>query len=237
MTESTHFTHYLIELRRRLLQYFAVLLSVFIVLYFFADRLYQWLAIPLLQQLPYTGHLIATSIAAPFFVPLKFAAYLAVFLTIPVLFYQVWGFTAPALYSKEKRWLWLLLMTSSGLFYLGMLFAFFIVFPLMFKFFVMIAPKGVVVMPDMANYLDFALKLFLAFGIAFQVPIITVLSVKLGWVATEQLAEKRPYIIVLAFVLGMLLTPPDVLSQVLLALPMWGLFEIGLAISRYLAKR
>ncbi|MDF2867236.1 MAG: twin-arginine protein translocation system subunit TatC [Gammaproteobacteria bacterium] len=233
---NSNFVTYLIELRRRLLQYLMVLLVVFIGLYFFADKLYQLLAIPLLNQLPYTSHLIATHIAAPFFVPLKFVAFLALFLTVPGLLYHLWAFTAPALYQHERRWLWLLLVASSGLFYLGIAFAFFVVFPLMFKFFVMIAPQGVVVMPDMASYLDFALKLFFAFGIAFQVPVLTVMSIKLGWVTAEQLEQKRPYIIVLAFVLGMLLTPPDVLSQVLLALPMWGLFEIGLVICKHMTK-
>lgn len=234
MTESnysTFLTHF-IELRRRILQYLTALLSAFILLYFFADKCYRLLAIPLLKQLPHASHLIATEIAAPFFVPLKFAMLLAVFLTMPVLLYQIWAFIAPALYRQEKRWLWLLLVTSSALFYVGVIFAYSLVFPLMFKFFFLIAPQGVVVMPDMGNYLDFALKLFFAFGVAFQVPILTVLSVKLNWVTVEQLAEKRPYIIVLAFVLGMLLTPPDVLSQVLLAVPMWGLFELGLVIAR-----
>ncbi len=233
---NTEFVTHLLELRRRLLQYFMILLMVFIGLYFFADKLYQLLAIPVLNQLPHTSHLIATNIAAPFFVPLKFAAFLALFLTIPCFLYHLWAFTAPALYQHEKRWLWLLLLASSGLFYLGIAFAFFVVFPLMFKFFVMIAPQGVVVMPDMSSYLDFALKLFFAFGIAFQVPVLTIMSIKLSWVTVAQLEQKRPYIIVLAFVLGMLLTPPDVLSQVLLALPMWGLFEIGLVIGKRLEK-
>lgn len=228
------FASYLIELRWRVLCYLGTLLLVFIGLYFFADKLYQLLAIPLLKQLPHSSHLIATGIAAPFWIPIKFAGYLAIFITLPILFYQVWRFAAPALYQQERRWLWLFLFVSSSLFYLGIIFAYGIVFPLMFKFFVMVAPTGITVMPDMANYLDFSLRLFFAFGMAFQVPIATVLSIKVGWSTRTQLAQKRPYVIVLAFILGMLLTPPDILSQVLLALPMWGLFEVGLFVSRYL---
>jgi sec-independent protein translocase protein TatC len=237
MTEpQSAFVSYLLELRRRILSYLVVLFLVFSGLYFIADKLYQLLAIPLLRQLAPTSHLIATHIAASFFVPLKFAAFMAVFLTIPLLLYHLWAFIAPALYQKEKRWLWTLLAASSSLFYAGILFAYFLVFPLMFKFFILIAPKGVMVMPDISNYLDFALKLFFAFGVAFQVPILTVMSVQLSWTTVTQLKQKRPYIIVLAFVLGMLLTPPDVLSQILLALPMWGLFELGLVIAKQLAR-
>jgi len=227
---------YLTEFRARFLKALSAFLLVFLGLYFFADRLYQFLARPMLDSLPDSSYLIATEIAAPFFIPLKFAGYLALFLTMPYVLYQTWGFISPALYRQERRWLWWVLIFSSSLFYAGILFAYAVVFPLMFKFFILIAPKGVAVMPDMGSYLDFSLRLFLAFGLAFQVPVLTLLSVKFNWLTVKQLEAKRRYVIVLAFILGMLLTPPDVLSQVLLALPIWGLFEVGLLVAKFILK-
>jgi sec-independent protein translocase protein TatC len=235
-TETFASVKHLIELRRRLLQCLSLWLLAFILLYGFADKLFHRLAIPLLQKLPLDAKLVATSITSPFFVPLKFTAWVALFATLPIMFYLLWLFVAPALYKHERCWLWGLLLASTSLFYLGVGFAFFIVFPLVFQFFANITPSGISLLPDIENYLNFVLHMFLAFGIAFQVPIITILAVKLRWVTLATLRAKRPYIIVLAFILGMLLTPPDVLSQVLLALPMWGLFELALFISQRLAK-
>ncbi len=227
---------YLAELRTKLLQCFTLWLSVFVVFYCFADKLYHMLALPLLHKLPLGSQLISTSIVAPFFIPLKFAAYSALFCTFPFMLYLFWLFIAPALYGYEKRWLWSLLVGGISLFYLGVCFAFFVVFPLIFEFFAAITPRDVYLMPDISCYLDFSLRMFWAFGLAFQVPIITIMAVKMQWISVASLRAKRPYVIVLAFIMGMLLTPPDVLSQVLLALPMWGLFEIALVICQRFKK-
>lgn len=231
MIEGEHI-QYLTELRRRLLASFFVLASVFAILCFFAKPLYQLLAQPLLQSLPQGGMLIATSITSPFLAPFKLAFFSAIFLTTPFVLYQIWAYVGPALYKNEKRLLWILFFSSVFLFYLGILFAYFIVFPLVFQFFIQIAPIGVEVSPDIEQYLDFALKLFFAFAVAFEAPIVTILLIRSGIVSEKSLREKRPYVIVLAFIIGMLLTPPDVLSQILLAVPLCLLFELGLLLSR-----
>ncbi len=224
---------YLIELRKRLMHSVIVVGILFLIFSFFAKNLYHILATPILLHLPTDKPLIATGIAAPFLVPFKFALVLAIFIAMPFLLYQLWGFIAPALYKHEKRWVWPLLFISSGLFYLGAAFAYFIVFPLVFKFFIAAAPAGVEVRPDISLYLDFTLKLFFAFGLAFEVPIATLLLIITGATTREKLAKKRPYVIVGAFVVGMLLTPPDVVSQILLAVPIWVLFELGLLMARF----
>lgn len=230
------FVSHLIELRSRLLRMLLVITVIFLCLFPFANQLYNILAQPLLAHLPEGSSMIATDVAAPFLAPFKFALITAFFLSIPMVLHQVWGFIAPGLYKTERRVVMPLLISSSFLFYAGIAFAYFVVFPLMFSFFIGIAPEGVMVMTDISKYLDFVLKLFFAFGITFEIPVVTVVLVWAGITTTEALASKRPYVIVGAFVLGMLLTPPDMISQTLLAVPMWLLFEVGIVFSRFVTK-
>jgi sec-independent protein translocase protein TatC len=230
------FLSHLIELRDRLLRIVLAVLVVFICLFPFGNELYSMLAQPLLAHMPAGTSMIATEVASPFLTPFKLALVLAAFIAIPVILYQVWAFVAPGLYTHERKLIMPLLISSTLLFYAGMAFAYFVVFPLVFGFFTSVAPEGVAVMTDISKYLDFVLKLFFAFGIAFEVPIATILLVKAGITTPDSLRKKRPYIIVAAFVIGMLLTPPDVISQSLLAIPMWLLFEIGLLASGYFVR-
>lgn len=232
------FVEHLVELRDRLLRIVLAVLCFLIVLFPFANDLYAILAEPLLRHLPEGTSMIATQVASPFLTPFKLSIVLSIFLAMPVILYQVWAFVAPGLYKHERRLVLPLLVTSSILFYLGMAFAYFVVFPLMFAFFQAVAPEGVAIMTDITAYLDFVLKIFFAFGIAFEVPIATILLVWTGFTTPAALSAKRPYIIVGAFVLGMMLTPPDIISQTLLALPMWLLFELGVVFSKvYVGKR
>jgi sec-independent protein translocase protein TatC len=232
------FVEHLVELRDRLLRVVLAVLCFLVVLFPFANDLYALLAEPLLRHLPEGTSMIATQVASPFLTPFKLTIVLSIFLAMPVVLYQVWSFVAPGLYKHERRLVFPLLVTSSVLFYLGMAFAYFVVFPLMFAFFQAVAPEGVAIMTDISAYLDFVLKIFFAFGLAFEVPIATILLVWTGFTTPAQLVSKRPYIIVGAFVLGMMLTPPDIISQTLLALPMWVLFELGVIFSRiYVRKR
>ncbi|CAM5197644.1 twin-arginine translocase subunit TatC [Alishewanella longhuensis] len=224
---------HLLELRNRLLRCIVAVLLVFIALAYFARDIYALLAQPLLAVLPEGTSMIATDVAAPFFAPFKLTFIVAICLAIPYILLQVWQFIAPALYSKEKRLMAPLVFSSTLLFYAGIAFAYFIVFPLVFAFFTSVAPEGVTIATDISSYLDFVLKLFFAFGLSFEIPIAILLLVWSGSVSRQALAEKRPYIIVAAFIVGMLLTPPDVLSQVLLAIPMCLLFEVGLWLSRF----
>lgn len=226
------FISHLIELRDRLLRAVLVVLVIFLGLFYFANDIYSLLAEPLLAHLPEGGSMIATEVASPFLTPLKLTLVTAVFVAIPYLLYQMWAFVAPGLYAHERQMIMPLLLSSTLLFYAGMAFAYFVVFPLVFGFFTAAAPEGVAVMTDINQYLDFVLKLFFAFGVAFEVPIATILLVWMGVVTPDALVAKRPYIIVGAFVIGMLLTPPDIFSQTLLAVPMWILFEIGVFFSR-----
>ncbi|AGA31780.1 Twin-arginine translocation protein TatC [Thioalkalivibrio nitratireducens DSM 14787] len=228
---------HLIELRDRILRMFLAILVVFLLLFPFANQIYTWLATPLMVHLPEGTSMIAIEVAAPFLIPFKLVLLLAVVLTIPYTLYQFWAFIAPGLYKHEKRLAAPLVASSTLLFYLGMAFAYFVVFPLIFAFFTATAPEGVAVMTDISRYLDFVIMLFLAFGIAFEVPIATILLVSMGATTPAKLARKRPYVIVGTFVVGMVLTPPDIISQTLLALPMWLLFEIGLILSRIMERR
>jgi len=223
---------HLSELRKRLIRCLAAVFLVFIILFYFANDLYHLLAIPLLNHLPAGSNLIATGVASPFLAPFKLTLALAFFISVPIILHQAWSFIAPALYRHEKKMVVPILSSSTLLFYLGMVFAYFVVFPLVFGFFASVTPKDVTFLPDISQYLNFSLKLFIAFGIAFEVPIITVLLIWSGITSRKKLARKRPYIVIAAFVTGMLLTPPDVLSQVLLAIPIWLLFEAGLLLSR-----
>lgn len=234
--ESPLMAH-LIELRTRLMRAALGVLLVLLALLPFANQIYIWLSGPLTKHLPEGSSMIAIEVASPFLIPFKLTLVLAVIIAIPWILYQAWGFVAPGLYRNERRLTLPLLVSSVILFYLGIAFAYFIVFPLMFNFFVGTTPEGVAVMTDISRYLDFVLTLFVAFGLAFEVPVATILLVAMGATTPNDLAANRPYIIVGAFVLGMLLTPPDVISQSLLAVPVCLLFELGLFFSRYYAPR
>ncbi len=231
------FLSHLIELRDRLLRSILSIIVILVALIPFSNDIYTLLAQPLLSHLPEGSTMIATEVASPFLAPFKLTLLVAIALAMPVILYQLWAFVAPGLYQHEKRLVLPLLVSSTLLFYLGMAFAYFVVFPVIFSFFISTAPEGVKVMTDINKYLDFVIKLFLAFGIAFEVPVATVLMVWAGITTPEALAAKRPYIIVGAFVIGMLLTPPDAISQTLLAVPMWLLFEVGVFMSRMIKKR
>ncbi len=221
------FSH-LRELRARLLKSLGVWLLFFIPGLYYSETLYHWVATPILKLLPPGHHLVVTQVTSSFTVPLRLTWILSLIALMPFFLYQIWHFVAPALYRHEKKWLKTTLFCSILLFYMGASFAFWVVCPMALKFFISITPKDVFVMADLQTYLDFVLSLVFAFGLAFQVPIITWVLLRWGWVTPEQLKASRPYVIVGAFTLGMLLTPPDVLSQILLALPLWGLFELGL---------
>ena len=229
------FVSHLIELRSRLIRTILFVLLVFMALLYFANDIYSFLATPLFKHLPSGSNMIATEVASPFLAPFKLTVYTAIFVSMPYLIYQLWAFIAPGLYINEKRFVMPLLYSSILLFYVGIVFAYFIVLPLLFSFFTTVAPEGVTVMTDISRYLDFVLKIFFAFGLAFEVPIATMLVVWAGLTTVESLKNNRPYIIVSAFVIGMLLTPPDIISQILLAVPIWGLFELGLLLSSKLA--
>lgn len=234
--EQPFMTH-LIELRNRLLRILLCVVLIFLVLFPFTAELYAMLAHPLLERLPAGATMIATQVASPFITPFKFVFVLAVALSMPYVLHQFWHFVAPGLYRRERRIALPLLFSSIVLFYAGVAFAFYVVFPLTFGFLINAAPAGVAVMTDISSYLDFTLTLFFAFGLAFEVPVATIILVWAGITTPEQLAAKRSYVIVGAFVIGAILTPPDVLSQTLLAIPMWMLFELGLFLSRAMVRR
>jgi len=233
--EQTLLDH-LIELRDRLLHMVVAVLILFLVLFPFSEQIFSTVAQPLLALMPDGTSMIATSVTSPFLVPFKLVLLLAVLLAVPYLLHQLWAFVAPGLYSHEKKLAAPLLISSVLLFYCGIAFAYFVVFPLLFAFFIAVAPEGVAVMTDIGQYLDFIIAIFFAFGIAFEVPVATFLLILAGVTTADDMAKKRPYIIVGAFVIGMMLTPPDVISQSLLAVPMWALFEIGLIMSRLFIK-
>jgi len=235
--EAQPFVSHLIELRSRLLKGLCAILIAFSCLFYFANDIYSLIAAPLIEQLSPGSTMIATEVASPFMAPFKLTLFAAIFISMPYLLAQLWGFIAPGLYQQEQRLARPLLISSILLFYAGTAFAYFVVFPLIFGFFNAVTPEGVTVMTDISRYLDFVLKLFFAFGLAFEVPVATVLLIWSGFASVETLKRNRPYVIVAAFVMGMLLTPPDVISQVLLALPIWLLFEAGLFISYRLPVR
>lgn len=228
---------HLIELRDRLIRILVVILIFFLGFIAFANDLYAYLAEPLQSLLPEGASMIATQVASPFLAPFKLALYLSVYCGAPMILYQLWGFIAPGLYANEKKIAGPLLISSIFLFYAGMAFAYFVVFPLVFGFFTTVGPTGVTVMTDIDAYLSFVLKLFLAFGLAFEIPVATMLLIKAGIASPESLKEKRPYVFIGCFVVGMLVTPPDMISQTLLAVPMWLLFEAGLIGARFLGSK
>lgn len=227
---------HLFELRDRLLRIVIAIIAVFILLSPFVQDLYNWLSDPLIRQLPHGEKLIAIGVASPFLIPFKLALMVAFLITLPYTFYQIWGFVAPGLYQHEKKLVTPLLVSSVGLFYAGMAFAYFLVIPMISRAAVAFAPSNVNPTPDIAAYLDFTVAMFLAFGISFETPVATILLIGMGVVSAENLIKARPYIIVGAFVIAMFLTPPDVVSQILMAVPIWLLFELGLLLSRVFAK-
>ncbi|MDD2737607.1 MAG: twin-arginine translocase subunit TatC [Methylomonas lenta] len=226
------FISHLIELRDRLLRVVLCVLLVFIGTASYANEIYQYIAEPLLVHMPKNSTMIAIDVASPFFTPIKLALVVAIFACIPYILFQFWGFVAPGLYRHEKLMVLPLLFASTLLFYTGAAFAYFVVFPLVFGYLTSAAPAGVTVMTDIATYLDFILAMFFAFGVSFEIPIFTIVLVWAGITTPQSLSEKRPYVIVGVFVVAMFLTPPDALSQTLLAVPMWLLFESGLLFSR-----
>jgi sec-independent protein translocase protein TatC len=230
------FTDHLLELRNRLLIIISAIIFCAILLTPFANSIYSFLASPLLNVLPEGSSMIAVDVASPFLAPFKLILLLSVAITFPISVYNFWAFISPGLYSNEKKFIAPILISSTLLFYLGIIFAYSIVFPLIFNFFSSIAPQGVEIATDISSFLNFVIKLFFAFGLAFEVPIITFLLVFFEISSINSLSKKRPYIIVMAFILGMILTPPDVISQILLAVPIWLLFELGLLLARLLNK-
>lgn len=237
MTPTENFITHLVELRNRLLRAVIGLLVIFAGLFPFADKMYSLLAAPLLAKLPQGAQMIATAVTTPFFVPMKVTMLAAFIVALPWILYQCWAFVAPGLYAHEKRMMLPLLVASLLLFFIGMAFAYFAVFPVVFGFLIGSAPQGVAVMTDIAEYLDFVIGLFMAFGFAFEVPVAVVLMALMGWVTLEQLKEARGYVVVGAFVVGAIFTPPDIVSQFMLAIPLWILYESGLLVVRWLPPR
>lgn len=231
MSTSESFIAHLIELRKRLMRSMIALLLIFICLFPWASRLYALLARPLLAKLPKGGQMIATDVTTPFFVPLKVALMAAFLVALPFILYQLWRFVAPGLYAHEKRLVVPLIIASTLLFFCGMSFAYFVVFPIVFGFITSSAPAGVAVMTDIDKYLSFVLTMFMAFGVTFQVPVAVVLLVRMGVVTVTKLREIRPYIVVASFVVGAIFTPPDVVSQMMLAVPLWLLYEAGIIVA------
>ncbi len=232
-TPTEHFISHLIELRNRLLRIVLGFVLVFIGLFPFANKIYALLAAPMLAKLPAGGQMIATAVTTPFFVPMKVAMMTAFIISLPHTLYQVWAFVAPGLYSHEKKLMVPVIAASTLLFIIGMAFAYFAVFPTVFGFVVGSAPAGVAVMTDISEYLDFVMTLFMAFGLAFEVPIAVVLIARFGWVSVAQLKEARSYVVVGAFILGAIFTPPDIISQFMLAVPLWLLYELGIVVALY----
>lgn len=228
---------HLLELRQRLMRILLMVLIIFLALFYFANDLYTYLSSPLSALLPEGTSMIATDVTSPFFAPFKLTLVASIFLAMPVILHQIWGFIAPGLYQNEKRLAIPLLVSSIFLFYAGIAFAYYVVFPLIFGFFTSVGPENVAVMTDISSYLNFVLKLFFAFGIVFEIPIATLLLIWTGAATADSLAEKRAYVLVGCFVLGMLLTPPDIISQSLLAVPMWLLFEVGILMGRIFVKK
>jgi sec-independent protein translocase protein TatC len=237
VTPTENFISHLIELRTRLLRIVIGLVVVFVALFPFANDIYTLLAAPLLTKLPMGGQMIATGVTTPFFVPLKVAMMAAFLISLPHTLYQVWAFVAPGLYAHEKKFMIPMIIFSSFLFLLGMSFAYFLVFPVVFGFVVGTAPEGVAVMTDIGNYLDFVMTLFFAFGLAFEVPIAVVMAVRLGWVSIAALRDARGYVVVGAFVIGAIFTPPDIISQFMMAVPMWLLYELGIIVAIFTKKK
>jgi sec-independent protein translocase protein TatC len=224
---------HLFELRTTALRCIISIILITIILLPFANQIYNFIATPLIAKLPEGSSMIATEVASPFFAPFKLTLFCGIFFSIPYILYQTWSFIAPGLYINERKLILPLLISSSLLFYLGIFFAYYAVFPILFSFLTTTVPSNITIMTDINHYLDFILKLFFAFGISFEIPIATILLIKSNFITIEKLSSNRPYVILFAFFVGMLLTPPDVISQILLAIPIWILFEIGLVLGKY----
>ena len=237
MTPTESFITHLIELRNRLLRVVVGFVLVFFGLFPFANKIYALLAAPMLAKLPEGGHMIATAVTTPFFVPMKVAMMAAFVISLPHTLYQVWAFVAPGLYESEKKLMLPAVISGCILFVLGMAFAYFAVFPVVFGFIVGSAPEGVAVMTDIAQYLDFVMSLFMAFGFAFEVPIAVVLIARFGWVTLAQLRDARGYVLVGAFIIGAIFTPPDIISQFMLAVPLWLLYEAGIIVAQFIKPK
>ncbi len=233
MNAPDTFISHLVELRDRLIRCLVAIILVFVCLFPWASEIYNLLAQPMLAALPKGGQMIATEVVSPFLVPVKVTLMVAFLIALPYVLLQIWAFVAPGLYAHEKKLVWPLVVASTILFLCGMAFAYFLVFPVVFGFITGVAPEGVAVMTDINKYLDFVLTMFLAFGITFEVPVAVILLVRMGAVSIAQLKEARPYVVVGAFVIGAIFTPPDVISQVLLALPLWLLYEAGIWVARF----
>ena len=232
----TLFDH-LLELRSRLLNVVIGVLIVFFCLFYFANEIYEYVSKPLMETLPEGGQMIATDVASSFFAPFKLTMVISIFIAMPFILYQIWAFIAPGLYKNEKRLVIPLMLGSTLLFYGGIAFVYYVVFPIIFAFFTSVAPEGVNIATDISSYLDFVLKLFFAFGVVFEIPIIIILLCWTGFTDPDSLRAKRPYVVVGAFVVGMLLTPPDIITQTLLAIPMLLLFELGVFIAAMYQKK
>lgn len=230
------FISHLIELRNRLVRAVLAVVIVFVCLFPWAKEIYALLAKPLLAAMPHGGHLIATEVTAPFFVPIKVTMLTAFLISLPWVLYQAWAFVAPGLYEHEKRLGLPIIVSAVLLFITGMAFAYFVVFPVVFSAIVGFTPAGVEVATDIGKYVDFVLTMFMAFGLTFEVPVVVVLMVKFGWISIEKLIDIRPYVIVGAFVIGAIFTPPDILSQTMLAIPLWLLYEAGILVARFISK-
>jgi sec-independent protein translocase protein TatC len=236
LVEGSLISH-LLELRDRLLRAFIGVIIAFIPCMYYSNQLFDFISRPLREQLPAGGTMVATSVTAPFMIPFKLAFVTALIVAMPYVLYQLWRFVAPGLYRNERRFAFPLLLSSILLFYLGVIFAYLVVFPLVFHFFVHTAPKSVTVMTDITNYLEFVLVLVFAFGVTFEVPVAVVLLVMMGIVTVEKLASIRGYMLIAAFVIGAILTPPDALSQTVMAIPMYLLYEGGILFARLLSKK
>ena len=236
MTTQDSFISHLVELRDRLLRAILAVIVVFLCLFYWAKDLYALLAQPLLAALPAGGQMIATDVVGVFLVPVKVAFLVAFIVALPYVLYQVWAFVAPGLYANEKRLVLPLVIASSVLFLMGMAFAYFLVFPMVFKFMASVAPEGVAWMTDIDKYLSFVLTTFIAFGVTFEVPVLVIVLVRVGVVSVDKLKDIRPYVIVGAFVVGAIFTPPDVISQVMLAVPLWFLYELGIVAARVIGR-
>ncbi|MEY8211799.1 MAG: twin-arginine translocase subunit TatC [Gammaproteobacteria bacterium] len=234
--EKMPIVEHLVELRSALLRSVIAIVIFFLVLFPFADDIYTFIAAPIVQAIP-GSNLIAIGVISPFLTPLKMSLFLAIYLAMPYLLYQLWSFTAPALYRHEKKLIMPLVISSTILFYIGLLFSFYIVFPVIFTFLSSVGPESVDFAPDIQYYLDFILKVSFAFGVAFEVPIATILLIMFGATTPERLKKNRAYIIIGSFALGMILTPPDVISQILIAIPIWLLFEVGLFFAPFFKVR
>jgi len=234
--EKMSIVQHLVELRSALLRSVIAIVIFFLVLFPFADDIYTFIAAPIVQAIP-GSNLIAIGVISPFLTPLKMSLFLAIYIAMPYLLYQLWSFTAPALYRNEKKLIMPLVISSTMLFYIGLLFSFYIVFPVIFTFLSSVGPESVDFAPDIQYYLDFILKVSFAFGVAFEVPIATILLIMFGATTAERLKKNRAYIIIGSFALGMILTPPDVISQILIAIPIWLLFEVGLFFAPFFKVR